>query len=144
MVSVLGTALSLVGPVTLLSAGTRNLVQAMQTAGVPRLLCVTGMGAGDSRGHGGFLYDRILLPLLLGRVYADKDRQEQVVRESGLDWVLVRPARLVEEAVTARYRELTDLQGQRMTVITRRDVAHFLVQEALRPHYRREAVNLSN
>jgi putative NADH-flavin reductase len=143
VVSVLGTALSL-GPVSLPSEGTRNLIQAMQAGGVSRLLCVTGMGAGDSRGHGGFLYDRLFLPLLLGRIYADKDRQEQVVRASGLDWVLVRPARLVEGPVTAAYRELTELQGQRLMTITRRDVAHFLLGEIQRHRYSRETVNLSD
>ena len=144
VVSVLGTALQLVKPVTLLSEGTKHLVQAMQAAGVPRLLCVTGMGAGDSRGHGGFLYDHLLLPLLLGRIYQDKDRQEWVVRDSGLDWVLVRPARLVAGAVTARYWELRDLQGQQMRTITRGDVAQFLVKEVLQHRYSRQTVNLSN
>jgi hypothetical protein len=36
---------------------------------VTRLIAVTGLGAGDSRGHGGFLYDALAFPLLLKRVY---------------------------------------------------------------------------
>ena len=50
---------------SLFSESTRILVDAMKAAGVKRLITVTGIGAGDSRGHGGFLYDAILFPLLL-------------------------------------------------------------------------------
>jgi putative NADH-flavin reductase len=58
----------------LFSRSTRILVDAMKTTGVKRLIAVTGLGAGDSRGHGGLLYDALVFPLLLKRVYEDKDR----------------------------------------------------------------------
>jgi nucleoside-diphosphate-sugar epimerase len=58
----------------LFSEATRILVDAMEAKGVKRLISVTGLGAGDSRGHGGLLYDAALW-LFLGRVYADKDAQ---------------------------------------------------------------------
>ncbi len=130
-------------PVSLLSDGTRHIVSAMAKAGCRRLICVTGMGAGDSRGHGGFLYDHIILPLLLRRIYADKDRQEAVVRASGLDWTLVRPAMLTNGAATGHYRALTDLTGARLTRISRKDVADFLLGEAHERKFSRQTVNLS-
>lgn len=143
VVSALGTPLQR-KPVTLLSRGTQNLVQAMTQAGVARLLCITGMGAGDSRGHGGFLYDRLILPLLLGQIYLDKDRQEQVVRESGLEWTLVRPAFLTNGERTGQYRCITRFEPQdRMGKIARADVAHFLVQELQRGAHLRQVANLS-
>ena len=74
----------------LFSEATRILVDAMEARAVKRLICVTGLGAGDSRGHGGLLYNTILA-LLLGRVYADKDAQEWIIRRSRLDWTIVRP-----------------------------------------------------
>jgi putative NADH-flavin reductase len=77
---------------TLFSASTRILLEAMKLARVRRLLCVTGVGAGDSKGHGGFFYDRILFPLFTKGIYADKDRQEALIRDSGTDWTIVRPA----------------------------------------------------
>jgi SAM domain (Sterile alpha motif) len=55
----------------LFSEATRILVDAMEAKAVKRLICVTGLGAGDSRGHGGLLYDAVLW-LILGRVYADR------------------------------------------------------------------------
>ena len=80
VVSALGTAVSPFREVSLLSSATKALVNAMKAAGVSRLVCITGMGAGDSAGHGGFVFDRLIFPALLRKVYADKDRQEAIVR----------------------------------------------------------------
>jgi uncharacterized protein YbjT (DUF2867 family) len=91
VVSSLGTGLSPFREVTLLSTATRALIAAMIRSGLRRLVCITGLGAGDSRGHGGFLYDWLILPLLLRNVYKDKDRQEAAIRASSLEWVIVRP-----------------------------------------------------
>ncbi len=74
----------------LFSASTRVLVDAMEARAVKRLISVTGLGAGDSRGRGGLVYDAALY-LFLGRIYADKDAQEWIIRRSRLDWTIVRP-----------------------------------------------------
>ena len=127
VISSLGTALSPFKPVSLLSSATTVLIAAMKRQGVRRLVCITGVGAGDSRGHGGFFYDRMLLPLLLRNVYADKDRQEAVVRASGLDWVLVRPTFLTDKPGRGAVRAATDLAGIHGGSIARADVATFVV-----------------
>ncbi len=142
LVCVLGTAIT-IKPVSLLSEGTENLISAMRHSAVKRLICITGMGAGDSRGHGGFVYDRIILPTLLKNIYADKNRQEEIVRNSGLDWVLVRPARLTNEPLRAQYREISRFDGETMSTISRADVAHFVVRELCAPRFHNVAVNLS-
>jgi NAD(P)H-binding len=74
-------------PTRLFSNATQVLVSAMEEAGIKRSICVTGLGAGDSRGSGGFLYS-VALHLLLGRIYDDKDVQERIVRRSKLNWDL--------------------------------------------------------
>lgn len=84
VVSALGTPASPFRDVTLLSSATRALVQAMKAEHVARLVAITGIGAGDSRGHGGFLFDRVIFPLLLKKVYADKDRQEAMGQRARL------------------------------------------------------------
>ena len=129
VISSLGTALSPFREVTLLSSATTSLVAAMKKAGVRRLVCITGMGAGDSRGHGGFFYDRIFQPLLLRNVYADKDRQEAVVKSSGLDWIIVRPSMLTDKPPTGRIRAMTDLSQFHGGSISRADVASFVVDQ---------------
>lgn len=124
----LGSGITL-SRMTMLSEGTRRLVAAMTTKGVRRLVCITGVGAGDSRGHGGFVYDWFIRPTVLHQVYEDKDRQEAVVRSSGLDWVIVRPAMLTNGPLTGRYRALTDLTGVHGGKVARADLADFVVKQ---------------
>ena len=114
---------------TLFSDSTRILIDAMKVAGVKRLIAVTGLGAGDSRGHGGFIYDAVVFPLLLKRVYDDKDVQEWIIRSSGLDWTIVRPGLLTNRPATGRYRVLTASKDWQFGAISRSDVADFLVQQ---------------
>ena len=120
---------AIIEPTTLFSRSTRILVDAMKAAGVDRIIAVTGLGAGDSRGHGGILYDGIAFPLLLKRVYDDKDVQEWIIRSSGLNWTIVRPGLLTSGPATGRYRVLRVPQEWRFGVISRADVADFLVRQ---------------
>lgn len=129
VISALGTPVSPFREVTLLSTATKALVAAMQRQGVRRLVSITGIGAGSSRGHGGFLFDRIILPLLLRKVYADKDRQEALIARSGLDWVVVRPAVLNDKPRRGDIRTLLDLGGFHGGTIARGDVADFVVDQ---------------
>src|SRR5918993_5152934 len=91
-------------PTTLFSESTHNVIAAMDKHGVRRLVCITGIGAGDSKGHVGFLYDRIIRPFVVKNVYEDKNRQEEAIEQSDLEWVIVRPARLTDEAARGKYR----------------------------------------
>lgn len=129
VVSALGTPVSPFRAVTLLSSATQALVDAMKAEDVSRLVAITGIGAGDSAGHGGFVFDRIIMPLLLRRVYADKDRQEAIIRASGLDWVLVRPAVLNNKTGRGSVRALTDLLGFHGGTVSRKDVADFVLDQ---------------
>ncbi|MFT8776631.1 MAG: NAD(P)H-binding protein [Gluconacetobacter liquefaciens] len=113
----------------MLSRATRALVGVMNAQNVRRLVCITGLGAGDSRGHGGFFFDRLFLPLMLRHVYADKNRQEDVIRASALDWTIVRPTVLNDKPAHGRVRALTDLSGVYGGTIARADVADFVVQQ---------------
>jgi uncharacterized protein YbjT (DUF2867 family) len=115
-------------PTRLFSKATQVLVTAMQEARVKRLICVTGFGAGDSRGSGGFLYN-VALHLVLGRIYDDKDVQERIVRKSKLDWVIVRPVILTSGPKTKAYRALVDPRDWTCGFISRANVADFLVKQ---------------
>jgi uncharacterized protein YbjT (DUF2867 family) len=129
VVSALGTPASPFREVTLLSTATRALVSAMNSEHVSRLVCITGLGAGDSAGHGGFVFDNVIYPLLLRKVYADKNRQEAIVRDSGLDWVLVRPSVLNDKPGRNEMRALDDLSGFHGGTISRADVASFVLDQ---------------
>lgn len=116
-------------PVTLFSKGAENVLAAMQANQLRRLITITGIGAGETRGHGGFFYDRILFPLALKTIYEDKDRQEALIRKhgegGGVDWTIVRPGFLNDEPANGQYRVVHDIAGITAGDITRADVAHF-------------------
>ena len=129
VISALGTLVSPPREVTRLSTATAALIGAMQRQGARRLVCITGMGAGDSRGHGGGMFDRLVMPLLLRQVPVDKNRQEALVRAGGPDRVLGRPTVLNTRTAQGSVRALTDLNGFGGGTIVRADVARFVVQQ---------------
>jgi putative NADH-flavin reductase len=110
------------------SDAARVLVGAMEASAVRRLICITGFGAGDSRGRGGLLYDAAFC-LFLGRVYADKDVQERMIRQSQLEWTIVRPTILTNGPRTGAYRVLIDRRDWRSGCISRADVADFVLRQ---------------
>ncbi len=126
---------------TLLSEGTRNLIAAMQEKNVKRIVCITGIGAGESKGHGPWYYNWLIQPLILRGVYEDKTRQENLVRSSGLAWSLVRPGLLtngVAKGQTA-VRALTDLADMVAGNISRADMAEFCLRELVDDRYLNQA-----
>lgn len=131
-------------PVTVFSDGVRNVLSALPSEKTVRVLFVSGIGAGDSRGRGGFGYDRLLQPLMLAENYADKDRAEAVLRGSAADWMIVRPGFLTDDPVEARYHVVSDLQGVRSGSLSRADVAHYLVASLESGAGSRDTVLLTN
>jgi putative NADH-flavin reductase len=109
--------------------GTANLIRAMEKHGVRRLVCISACGAGDSRGHCGFFYDKIVQPLFRRREYEDRDRQEELIRGTGLDWVIVRPARLTTGAARGEYMVLTDLRNFKAGRIAVVDAVEFVLKQ---------------
>jgi uncharacterized protein YbjT (DUF2867 family) len=129
VISALGTPASPFREVTLLSSATRALVNAMKAEKVSRFVAITGIGAGDSSGHGGFLFDNVIFPLLLRKVYADKNRQEAIIKESGLDWSIIRPSVLNDKPSRETIRALTDLSSFHGGTISRANVASFVLDQ---------------
>jgi uncharacterized protein YbjT (DUF2867 family) len=129
VVSSLGTGLSPFNEVSLLTEATHALIPAMKRSGVRRMVCISALGVGDSRGHGGFVFDRLFMPLLLRHAYKDKGRQEAAIRASSLDWVIVRPAMLTNDPARESLRAIADLAGVNGGKVARADVARFVVEQ---------------
>lgn len=130
-------------PVTVFSDGMRTVLTAMESSGVGRLVAVTGIGVSATRGHGGFLLERLALPLVLRRIYEDKDREEELIRKSAVDWTIVRPGFLTNGRRTGSYQVLVDLEGAKAKRISRADVAHFILDAVEGSRYLRQAVLLT-
>lgn len=115
---------------TALSDGTRNIVQAMEKLGVRRLICESSLGVSDSRGRLGIFYNLVLVPLFLRNMFADKAVQEQSIKESGLDWIIVRPTSLTNGPRKGVYRASVDIgHWFSPTRISRSDVADFMLKQ---------------
>jgi putative NADH-flavin reductase len=129
---------------TIQSSGTRNIVSAMQTHGVRRLVLESSLDVGDSRGQLGFFFGTIVRPLLLRNIFADKEKQEQLVRDSPLDWIIVRPGYLTDGARTGKYR--AGFPPDDRTIkrkISRADVAEFMLKQLTENAYLRKTPGLS-
>ena len=124
---------------TLLREGTKNLVDAMDREGVRRLVCVTLLGLGASRNNSSLLYGGVILRVLAPMV-PDKAAQERVVRDSALDWTLVRPPRFVGGNAHGRVRAIPEGDTGRLGHVVRADLARFLVETATGSSYVGQAV----
>ena len=130
-------------PVHLFSDATRVLIAAMRSHGVKRLICVTGFGAGDSHASISCL-QRLPFQIVFGRAYDDKSLQERLIQESGLDWTIARPGVLTGGPRTGHYKILSDSSKWRNGIISRADVAEFLVRQIEDRTYIRQAPVLVN
>lgn len=113
-------------PVNLFSASTEALLDVMKEGAARRLIAVTGFGAGDCGAQLSRL-ERIPFRLVFGRIYDDKSRQEDLIKSSGLDWTIARPGILTRGSRRGTYRVLLEPSSWRNGVISRADVADYIV-----------------
>jgi len=131
------------GPSHVLSHGTQNIVDAMKTHFVRRLVCETSLGVGDSFGRLGLYFTLFVIPVILPFYWYDKGRQESVVRGSSLDWVIVRPGQLTNGRKRGQYRHGPKVGNYLWSVsISRADVADFMLNQLGETPYLRTAVNI--
>lgn len=110
--------------------GTRNLLDAMNHHAVPRLVCMTAIGVGDSKGHGRWIFRHLIQPALLQRIFTDRERQEDLVRQSATRWTIVRPAELTDGPDhPVRAVDASDPSAPEPSTVSRAAVATFLVRE---------------
>ena len=129
------------------SRGTRAIVAAMKETGVRRIVVVSAAPIGTvpspDRPHpprhdpgDGFLMRNLLAPIVkrvLRHHYADLARMEDVMRDSGLDWTIVRPPQLNDKPLTGVYRTAYERNPRRGFRISRADVAHYMLHAVGQP-----------
>jgi nucleoside-diphosphate-sugar epimerase len=132
-------------PVNTYSRGTANIVAAMQSAGVTRLVVVSSAGAYPAPGRTGApfalrLFEPVITKTIGKTVYDDIRLMESVVRDSDLDWTIVRPSGLFDlPDVTEYVAGEVDPVG---AFTSRGDLADYLVALAAR-HGSRDTVTVS-
>jgi putative NADH-flavin reductase len=88
------------------------------------------MGVGESKKQLSPLVRFLLLSIFLRNVYIDKERQEEAIKESDLDWTIVRPPALTDDEITEEYRVTEPTASAPLRAkISRADVAHFMLNQ---------------
>ncbi len=118
----------LTGPISLFSESTKNIISAMENLTVKRLIAITGFGAGDSQASIHPI-QRVGFNMIFGKAYADKNKQEQLIKESDLDWTIVRPGVLSDCFKSNDYKVLVNNKEWRNGIISRYNVADFLIKQ---------------
>lgn len=132
---------------TIRSTGTKNIIQAMKNAGIRRFICQTSMGYGDSRhvlNQTPFYFKYIIVPFILRKGFADHELQESYIKNSQLDWVIVRPGTLTDGEHTGQYRHGFAATDKKIKVkISRADVADFMLKQLTGHDYLHKTPGLS-
>jgi putative NADH-flavin reductase len=115
---------------TILSAGTKNIIDAMQKHNVRRFICITSLGINDSRFKLGLYYTLFVIPFIVFFYFLDKSKQERLIRESKLSWTIIRPGQLTNGKKRGVYKHGPNVGNYITTkMISRADVAHFMLSQ---------------
>lgn len=138
--------------------GTRAIVQAMKAVNVRRIVVVSAAPIGTVQSPGrqnppkydpgdGFFMRNLLGPLTkfaLRAHYADLARMEEILRESGLDWTIIRPPRLTDKPLTGVYRTAYGQNLRRGLFIARANVAHLMLRVLGQPESIKQTVGIAD
>jgi len=95
----------------------------------------------------GFFMRHLLSPLtktILKRHYADLALMEDLVRESCLDWTIVRPPRLTSKLLTGTYRTAYGRNLPRGLTISRANVGHLMLRVLDEPESINQVIGIAN
>jgi putative NADH-flavin reductase len=124
--------------------GTRNIIRAMEKIGVRRFISLSSHGVGDTRETLPLLYKYVIVPIFLRRVFADHEVQEDYIKQSRLDWTIVRPTALTDGQRTGAYRHCVPVtEKNHNNKISRADVADFMLKQLAEDTYLRKTPTIS-
>ena len=109
--------------------GVGNIIKAMETNKVYRFIYMSFVGVKESRNTAGFII-KYIAPKLLSTEIAGHEARENMLKQSKLQWTIVRAPTLTNGKHTARFRSGEDISSGGFTVtISRADVADFMLQQ---------------
>ena len=154
--------LSGLGPRTLSEAGitsrgTGVIVEAMKAADVRRIVVVSAAPIGTVPSPGrpnppkhdpgeGFFMRNLLSPMIktvLRKHYADLALMEDILRDSGLDWTVMRPPRLTDKPLSRTYRSAYGQNLRGGLTISRADVADLMLRVLEQPESINQAIGIA-
>jgi uncharacterized protein YbjT (DUF2867 family) len=137
--------------------GTRSIVAAMQATGVRRIVVVSAAPVGTVASPGNphppkhdpgdgffmrYLFSRIAAARL-GKVYDDLAAMEDILRDSGLDWTVIRPPQLTDKPLSGTYRTAFGQNLRGGLSVPRADVAHLMLKVLGQPETIGHAIGIA-
>ena len=138
--------------------GTRSIVAAMQATGVRRIVVVSAAPVGTVASPGNphppkhdpgdgffmrYLFSRIAAARL-GKVYDDLAAMEDLLRDSGLDWTVIRPPQLTDKPLSGTYRTAFGQNLRGGLSVPRADVAHLMLKVLGQPETIGHAIGIAS
>ncbi len=145
VISTLGIGTSR-APTVLYSQGTANILHAMGAHKISKLAVISAAPVGP-RAEQPFLERRVAMPILerlFGATYDDMRRMEARLRTSDIDWVSLRPPRLVARKATGQYRLDAGRPLTKARSLTHADLATALLDSLDREDLRRRVAFIAN
>lgn len=129
---------------TILSKGTENIIAEMNKHSIKRFICITSLGINDSRFKLGLYYTLFVIPVIIYFYFLDKAKQEKIIMESNLEWTIIRPGQLTNGKKRMKYKHGLELGHYIFTkIISRSNVAHFMLRQLEDKTYLRKAVGVT-
>lgn len=124
--------------------GTSNIIKAMEKAGISRIICQSSLGVGDSWDSLNFFWRHIMFGLLLKDAFRDHEIQEKYVKQSHLDWIIIRPGAFTDGQLTGNYKHgFAGNDKSTKLKISRADVADFMLKQLTDNRYLKQTPGLS-
>ena len=129
-------------PTTIYSEGFANIVAAMRKHGIRRFIALLSVGTVPDPNEP-FIHKRFIRPLIRAN-YDDMKKAENVLAGcDDLDWVVIRPMRLMNTPRTGKYRTAVDFLPPGGVEISRADVAEFILKQLYTSEHLRRYVTIA-
>lgn len=132
-------------PTFAVSRGMENILAAMKSGSIRRLVITAGAEVGDPEDAPKFMnkFMNFLLKLMARNVLADMSKAVEMVRSSDLDWTVVRLPMLTDDPKTGKVKVAYVGKGMGAR-IARADIASFLIDQVNDKTFIHKAPAISN
>lgn len=116
-------------PTILYSLGAQNILASMEHTGADRAFFISASALEVSPVVPFFvrLLIKYVVQKLLKHMYEDLRRMETIIKQSAINWTIMRPPQLTDQPLTENYRVAINEYLKNGMKISRADLAHFII-----------------